>query len=58
MELLEQAAVSVRQLKRHELFDNKKSKTNEKDITTYNPNVQAFREVVQTNWDMLGKSPA
>jgi hypothetical protein len=63
---LQEAATRVKSLDRNELLkeaekerDLKENKDNKVFlITTYNPNYHQLKEVVFSNWEMLGKSPA
>jgi hypothetical protein len=62
MKLLQEAATRVMSLDRNELLketENEKDNNNNTNvflITTYNPNYHQLKEVVFSNWEMLGKS--
>ena len=64
MKLLQEAATQVKSLDRNELLKEAEKERDLKDnynvflITTYNPNYHQLKEVVFSNWEMLGKTPA
>jgi hypothetical protein len=63
VELLQEAAILVRDLERHTLLHPPVDETTPKNvgdiflISTYHPHTQFLREMVFKNWKLLGKSP-
>ena len=60
--LLENAALRARRLNRSDLLKPNKKTTTQNDtailVTTFNPNDNNLRSIVEINWDYLGKSTA
>ena len=62
MHLIEDALIKARRLNRDELLQKKSQKTNSEGenqnilVTTYHPNDNTLVDIVNANWDMLGRS--
>jgi len=59
--LLETAAIAARRLNRNDLLSPQSESEDKTDcvvlVTTYDPAQDILRNIAQTNWDYLGKSP-